>query len=133
MKSQTNCLVDSVLAGSPNRDSARRRLAEMALGIAEAIRHGGVPVEEATKGLFTLDNYLALRRHRLGTELLEIFQWGMQLEDVAELVPGPDALDESLRSIAALAHSVLAVPAIRFRRPRRTRSHLRASTHSRVA
>jgi len=133
MKTQTQCLVESILAGSPSRAFARRRVAEMALGIVEAIRRGRVPVPEAAEGLFTLDNYLAIRRHRLGAALVELFQWGMELEDVVEIVPGPRALDESLRSIVEIAHGVLATPAIRFKRPRRTRAHLRASTRSRVA
>lgn len=133
MKSQTPCLVDSVRAGSASRESARRRIAEMALGIAEAIQRGGIPVEAAAADLFTLDNYLAIRRHRLGAELVEIFQWGMQLEDVTELVPTPGALDESLRSIARIAHRVLAAPAVRFKRIQQTRGTVRSSARSRVA
>ena len=93
----------------------------MALGIVEAIRHGGVPVTEVAEGLFTMDNYLAVRRHRLGADLIEMIQWGMELEDVVKLVPGPESLEESLRSIAGIAHTVLAVPRFRLKKLRPAR------------
>jgi hypothetical protein len=105
----------------------------MALGIATAIREGKLSAEQAKNDLFTLDNYLSLRRNRLGKDLLEIFDWGMQLEDVVALVPGPGALDESLRSIVGIARSVLAAPAARAKGLRRTRRRDRASSASRAA
>jgi hypothetical protein len=105
----------------------------MALGIAVAIREGGLSVEEAANDLFSMDNYLALRKSRLGKELLEIFDWGMQLEDVAAIVPGPGALDESLQSIVGIARSVLAVPTVRTNAVRRKRRRERPSTASRAA
>jgi hypothetical protein len=120
MKTSTHNLVESILGGSPSRAYARRRVAEMALGIVEAIRHGGMPAARASEDVFTMDNRLAIRRLRLGAELVEVFQWGMQLEDVAELAPGPEALNESLDAIERIAHEVLAAP--RFRR-RRARGH----------
>ena len=132
MKTRPKCLVESVLDVSPSRPSARRSLAEMALGIVAAIQHR-MPVEEATRDLFTLDNYLALRRNRLGKDLLDLFEWGMQLEDVVEIVPGPDALDESLRSIVRIAHMVLVFPQFEVKKPRRMRGRLRDSGQSREA
>jgi hypothetical protein len=133
MKPQRKCLVESILAGTPGREAARRLLAEMAIGIASGIEQGRLSVEEAADDLFSLDNYLALRRNRLGKDLLELFQWGMQLEDVVEVVPGPDALKESLGSIVAIAHKVLAVQPARLARRRPSRPRLRTPARSRVA
>jgi len=105
----------------------------MALGVATAIQAGGLTVEQATEDLFTLDNYLSLRRNRLGKDLLEVFDWGMQLEDVVALVPGPRALDESLRNIVGIARRALVVPTARVKQPRRDRKPGRASSASRAA
>jgi hypothetical protein len=125
MRSQTNCLVDSVLASAPTRASAQRQLAAMALGLAEAIQRDDLPVEEASKDLFTLDNYKALRRHRLAPSLVELFQWGLELEDVASLLSGSAALEESLRAIVTLARRVLASAGGGPRRLRGNRAGLR--------
>lgn len=104
----------------------------MALGVAAAIRAGGLTVAQAAEDLFTLDNYLSLRRNRLGRDLLEIFDWGMQLEDVRTLVPGPGALEESLRAITGIAERVLAVPAPAVKQ-RRVRKSARLSSAIRAA
>jgi hypothetical protein len=133
MKSKSDSLVESLVACSPDRASARRQVAEMALGIATAVQEGGLTVEQACNDLFTLDNYLSLRRNRLGKDLLEIFDWGMQLQDVLALVQRAGALDESLRSIVSIARGVLAVPAAHATRPRRARKPERASSASRAA
>jgi hypothetical protein len=133
MKPQKKCLVESVLAGRLGRPAVRRVIAVMAMGIANGIEQERLSVEEATEDFFTLDNYLALRRNRLGKDLLDLFDWGMQLEDVVALVPGADALKESLGSIVDIAHKVLAEQPARITRRRPPRARLRTTARSRVA
>jgi len=61
--------------------------------------------EDARREFFNLDNYRAVKRRRLAPELAEFFQWGMELEDVADLSPG--GLGESYWRMTQLASRVM--------------------------
>jgi hypothetical protein len=98
-------LVDSLAAAGRGKALLERRLAQMAVGIVDAVRAGQMSVDQASEELFNAENYRHLKRRKLSRHTLEMFEWGMELPDVVELAP--EGLDESLRRIVALAHRVM--------------------------
>jgi hypothetical protein len=79
-------------------------LAFTAIGIASAISSKAVDIS-ATMELFTLSNYQFVLKRKLCEEIVQMFEWGMELEDVHELAP--DSLNESLSAIHSLAMKYL--------------------------
>jgi len=104
-KASKKNLIGSLAEGGAARPALQRRIAEMALGVVSALRRGELAVEQVWDELFNLDNYSELRRRRLDKSLREMFEYGMELENVAEISPG--SLEESLRSIETLAGRVM--------------------------
>ena len=70
------------------------------------LQSGDVSLPRAERDLLNLDVYQAARRRRLGRDLIEFLQWGMELEDVVDL--SPEALRESFDQMRLLARKVLA-------------------------
>ena len=106
MKSQSSSsLVDSLAAASSSKKELERRLAQMGLGLVTSLQHAEIPLTHAEKDLFNLDAYTAVRKHRLNPHLVEFLEWGMELEDVAELAPR--GLEESYQRMIALARQVI--------------------------
>jgi Protein of unknown function (DUF3969) len=98
-------LVSSLAASTASRKDLERRLAQLALGVVLALQDGTLSLVQAQSDLLNLDTYTAARRHRLNRRLLEILEWGMELEDVAELAP--QGLGESYSHMTALARQVI--------------------------
>src|SRR5258707_14598575 len=91
-----------VFAGnSPVKKDLERRLAQWGLGLLQALQSGDLSIAQAERDLFNMDCYQEVRRRRLDRRLLEFMQWGMELEDVAELAPA--GLKESYEQMAKLA------------------------------
>ena len=82
------------------REAISRQMAELALGVVAALRSSSITREQARQDLFNLDNYLRAKKLRLHPNLLEAFEWAMELEDVAELTPRD--LEKSYRRIVTL-------------------------------
>lgn len=105
MSRTTPTFVQSLTTQQPSRQWVERKLALQALGVVAALEAGQIDAEKAGSDLFNLDNYDAIRRRRPSAELRELFEWGMELEDVATLTP--QGLPESFAAIRRLAGEVL--------------------------
>jgi hypothetical protein len=117
-KSNENLVELLATAGQPKR-WLERKIAEMAQGVVAALRDSSLAVDDAWDELFNLENYLAIRKMGLDRDLKSLFEWGMELSNVARLAP--ESLPESFDAMAKLARRVmrrsqLQVPA---RKPRR--------------
>ncbi len=77
----------------------------MGLGIILALQNREISLEEAHADLFNLKNYITLRKQKINRRLLEFMEWGMELEDVADLAP--HGLPESYERMTALARHVI--------------------------
>lgn len=106
MKSQRSNLIDSLAMASPSRQMLERRVAQMGIGVLAALQNREMTFEDARRELFNLDNYQAVKRHRLAAKLAQFFEWGMELADVAEIAP--EGLPESYRQMRKLASRVMA-------------------------
>lgn len=100
-----NNMIESMLQNGATKHDVERRLAEIALGIVGALRRSAISHEDAYDDLFNLDTFLSLEKHHLSRPMKKLFQWGMELEDVAEIAP--DGMEESYQAIEALAGKVL--------------------------
>jgi hypothetical protein len=98
-------LVHALVATTSSKKEAQRRLAQMGMGIVLALQKNEMTLEQCRKDLFNLQNYLAIRSHRMNRHLLEFMQWGMELEDVAELAP--EGLEESYQRMITLARRAI--------------------------
>jgi hypothetical protein len=94
-------LVASLAAGCPSRRLLERRLAQIGLGIVSALSQGQMTVEQAGREFFNLRNFERIRRLRLSKAMTEFFDWGMELDDVAQLAP--EGLEESYEHMRRLA------------------------------
>ncbi len=103
-KSSTS-LVDLLSSADQPRRWVERKLAEIAQGVIASLRNSSLSIEEAETEIFNLNNYMALRRRRMSRELKELFEWGMELEDVVQLVPS--SLPQSLDVMSELARRVI--------------------------
>lgn len=93
------------LGSAPGGKAAlERRIAELALGIITALRSGELPVGAAWDELFNLNNYRAAKKKRLSSAVLEMLEWGLELENVAEIAPR--ALNESCQRIEQFARQI---------------------------
>jgi hypothetical protein len=105
MKQNRTNLVETLATGHPRKKDLERRIAELGLGIVVSLQNGEMSIEQAEGELFNLDNLQAIRKRRLSPQLVELFDWGMQLEDVAELAPAN--LPGNYRTMSRLAERVI--------------------------
>ena len=124
-KSSENLVDLFATAGQPKR-WLERKIAEMAQGVVAGLRDSTLAVDDAWDELFNLENYLAIRKRGLDRDLKSLFEWGMELSNVARLAP--ESLPESLDAIAKLARRVmrrtqLQAPARKRRRVRPASGH----------
>ena len=101
----TRNLVRVLADGSPSQRLLERRIAQLALGVVSALRAGRMTFDDAWRELFNLDVYGEAKRRGLSATVVELLQWGMELDDVADLAP--DGLPESYGRIESLASQVL--------------------------
>src|SRR6266704_4122738 len=97
--------VHTAATNGSSKKELERRLAEIGLGIVGELRAGKMSIAQAEHDLFNLDTYVAARKQRLNRDLIELLQWGMELEDVAELAPR--GIQESFQKITLLARKVI--------------------------
>ena len=88
-----------------SRDTKSRQMAELSLGVVEALRGASITWEQARHDLFNLDNYLQAKKLRLHPKLIEAFEWAMEMEDVAALAPA--SLGQSFDRVVALLRQVM--------------------------
>jgi hypothetical protein len=105
MALSSTTIVDVFFEGGGSKKEMERRLAEYALGIACALEAAEVTIGQAEYDLFNLDVYNAAKKNRLSKTFIEMLEWGMELEDVAEL--SPRSLHESIVKIRQLAREVI--------------------------
>ena len=117
MKLATQNLVRSLASASDSKRLLERRVVQLGLGVLSALQKGEIDFEDARRELFNLDNYLAAKSLKLSHLVVEFFQWGMELEDVAGLAPG--GLGESYWRMNQIASRVMKHPADKTR-PRRS-------------
>ncbi len=96
--------IRSLFAHSRSK-KAERTLAEMGLGLVMALQHNAISLEQSQEDFFNLKNYRTLRDQKSNRRLLEFMEWGMELEDVAELAP--QGLVESYEKMTSLAWEVI--------------------------
>ncbi len=105
MPVDSTTVVDALAGTSaPNRE-VERKLAELALGIVCALEELQTSVEQAERDLFNLETYNAAKSRRLGPDLIELLEWGMELENVQDLAP--EGLSESYEKMKLLARRVI--------------------------
>jgi hypothetical protein len=97
-----------------DKHAAEQWRATTSLGVVAALRKGVLGTWEATRDWFDLDTYRFFQENSLCQELLELHQWGMELDDVAEI--SPKSLEQSYCAIERLALRILENPRI-FRGP----------------
>jgi len=117
---QTRDRTDTILE-EMGTSASERRIATLALGMVQAMRHHRMSVDEAWDELFNVKVYAGLRDRHCDRRLLKMFSWALELPNVEPL--GEEALAESYEAIEALAESVLKATARHTRplpRPRRT-------------
>ena len=101
----SSTIIDAFAEGGVSKIEMERRLAEYALGIAYALEASEISVEQAEDDLFKLDIYKAAKKNRLSKKLIEMLEWGMELEDVAAI--SSKALTESISKIRQLARGII--------------------------
>ena len=104
-KTQTSSLIIALAASSAHAQVSERRIAEMSLGVISALREGAMSVEQAWDELFNMDAYQELRRRAVSAPLRELFEWGMELESVAEV--SPETIEMSLVAMEKLAQRLI--------------------------
>ncbi|HEX8520791.1 MAG TPA: DUF3969 family protein [Tepidisphaeraceae bacterium] len=105
MSTNGDNLITLLALSRRGKKSLERRIAELALGVVVALRSGELPVDRAWDELFNLDNYQMAKRKKLSQPLLELFLWGMELENVAEVSDA--SLKESFAAMERLAQQVI--------------------------
>jgi hypothetical protein len=118
-------LIDCLASSHRTKRELERQIAQLALGVVTALQNSEMTLEQAWADLFNLDNFLAIRRRRLGAKLVELFDWGMQLEDVAELARGE--LNAAYAKMTGLARYVIRSSLLGTGRPARSSTRLRRS------
>jgi hypothetical protein len=97
--------IRSLFANSSSKKEAERRLAQIGLSMVQGLQSGEISLRQSQEDLFNLKSYLALRNQHSNRPLLELMEWGMELEDVAKLAP--HGLQESYDRMIALAKQVV--------------------------
>ena len=108
MKPADSNLVDSLARASGSKRLLERRLVQMGLGVLSSLQKGEMSFDDARREFFSLDNYEAVKRQRLAPSVAEFFEWGMELEDVADLAPV--GLGESYWRMGQIASRVMKQP-----------------------
>jgi hypothetical protein len=98
-------LVASLAIACPSKKLLERRLVQMGIGIIASLRAKEMIAAQACREFFNLDNYLEIKRRKLSKDLVELFEWGMELEDVTEI--SPDGVSDSFDHMAQLASRVM--------------------------
>jgi len=106
-------LVDALAKASGTKRLLEQRLVQLGLGILAAMQKGEMSFNDARRQFFDTENYLAVKRQRLSFDVAAFFEWGMELEDVADLAPA--GLGESYWHMSQLASRVLKQPAAKRR------------------
>jgi hypothetical protein len=104
MKAKVHNLVEMIRDTRLAKPMIELWMANAGRGIVAALKDGEMTLEEAENQIFNMDVYAAARKRRLDRNLLEFLQWGMQLEDVAELAP--ERLANDYRRMSKLLHRV---------------------------
>jgi hypothetical protein len=94
-----------IIPGELATSASERRIATLALGMVQAMRHHRMTIDEAWDELFNVKVYAKLRNRHCDRRLLKMFSWALELPNVEPL--GEEALAESYDAIEALAESVL--------------------------
>jgi len=103
---QTPSLQLNVTSESRRRSAAiEAELVWMARGILAQLADGKMSPADACRAVFNMDNYREIKRHRLDRRVRELWEWGMELEDVADLAP--IAIDQSLAKMIELCNDLL--------------------------
>ena len=105
MATETANLIEALRTRGMPKRWVERKLAVAALGVVAAIEEGSMSPAEGGEELFNVANYRAIKHRRLDAKVREIFEWGMELEDVAELAP--ESLPLSYAAIRELASGLL--------------------------
>ena len=79
--------IHSLFVNSASKKEAERRLAQIGLSLVQGLQTKEISLRQSQEDLFNQKSYLALRNQHASRPLLEFMEWGMELEDVAELVP----------------------------------------------
>jgi len=87
MSTSTPSLIELLGSRHAPKRWREREIALSVLGRLSAIEAGQLDPAEACRQYFTMDNLAAIRRQRLATELRELFEACMELEDLAQLIP----------------------------------------------
>ena len=106
--------MDALAKASGSKRLLEQRLVQLGLGILAALQKGEMTFDDARRQFFDTENYLALKRQKLSSDVAAFFEWGMELEDVADLAPA--GLGESYWHMGQLASRVLKQPAEKRRR-----------------
>jgi hypothetical protein len=102
----SHTIIDAFSESGVPKPELERRLAEYALGIIYALENSEITVEQAMGDLFNLDFYRAAKGNRLSKTLIELLEWGMELEDVEAISSAASV--ESFAKIRQLARGILA-------------------------
>ena len=113
---QPNMIQDLTRRGMPHA-LLKRRLAQAGLGVLRALRGASMTIEDAEHDIFNLATYQTARRRRLGRELIEFLEWGMELDDVSKLAR--EGLEDSFGSMEALLLKVISKSLASSRRGKR--------------
>ena len=97
--------IRSVFVNSASKKEAERRLAQIGLSLVQGLQTKEISLGQSQEDLFNLKSDLDLRNQHASRPLLEFMEWGMELEDVAELAPR--GLQESYARMIVLAKEVL--------------------------
>jgi hypothetical protein len=98
-------VIDALAASAHSRKWVELKVAALSQGVVSALASSTMTPSQAWNELFNLDNYQAIRRHRLNADLRELFEWGMELMSLEKHVPR--ALPQSYEKMSALANRVI--------------------------
>jgi hypothetical protein len=95
-------IIRTIAAASSSRKATHRIIACLCAGAADGIESGALSPREASRDLFTEENYQEIKRHRMNKSLKSCFETGM-------LLVGMDKHDvaKSLVSMRDMARQVL--------------------------
>jgi hypothetical protein len=100
---QRTNLVNAIFPALGKKKDVEGRLIQLGTGILRGLRASRMTFEEAHLDLFNMDVYLAAKKWRVGPLLLKFLSWGMELEDVLEIVP--QGLGKSFEEMERLLES----------------------------
>ncbi|NBC11530.1 MAG: DUF3969 family protein [Planctomycetes bacterium] len=104
MSTSTPSLIELMGGQHAPKRWREREIALSVLGRLSAIEAGQLDPTEACRQYFTMDNLAAIRRQRLATELRDLFEACMELEDLEQLMPA-----QTRKAVKALKQQALAL------------------------